>query len=87
MSYHTYTISHLQRLERLRVCDGHVARPLRVFQEGMLRAHTGVIQPRGDGVRLHHLPVAVLQQVRHRTVKHAGRALSQRRGVLLRGDA
>mmetsp|Transcript_14231 Transcript_14231/g.31606 ORF Transcript_14231/g.31606 Transcript_14231/m.31606 type:complete len:372 (-) Transcript_14231:486-1601(-) len=49
---------------------------------GVLRAHPGIVQPGGDGMGLHDLPVVILQQVGHRAVQHALGPRRQGGGVL-----
>ena len=53
-----------QRLERLVVGDGDVARPPAVAQPGVLGADAGIVEPGGDRVRVADLPGLVLQDVR-----------------------
>src|SRR4249920_1075152 len=71
-----------EALERLLVGDRDVGRAAAVLEERVLGAHAGVVQPRRDRVRRHHLPLLVLQEVGVRPVEHARLAQRERPAVL-----
>ena len=77
----------LESLERLRVGHADVRGTLRRLQVAVLRADARIVQARRDAVRLDHLAVRVLQQVRQAAVQHPRLAGHQRRGVLVAVDA
>ena len=66
-----------ERVHRLGVGDRPVLGAAEVLEQRVLRPDAGVVQPRGDRVRLGGLAVVVLQQVGHRPVQRAGRAGGQ----------
>ena len=74
-----------QGIEGLLVGDCGVLSTPDLPQVAVLRPHSGVIETCTDGVGLHHLTVAVLQQQAHGAVKHTGSALGDRRGVATGG--
>ena len=62
--------------------DRDVLRASAVFVEGVLGADAGIIEAGRDRVRFYDLAVVVLEEVRHRTVKDAGAAAGECRGVV-----
>ena len=73
-----------EALQRLAIGDRDVLRAAGVLVEAVLRPHARIVEPGRDAVRLLHLPELVLQEVRLRSVQHAGASLRQRRRVALR---
>src|SRR5260370_9110419 len=70
--------------DRVFVADCDVVDALEIAEEGVLGSNARVVQPGGHRVSRQHLPVAVLQQVRERTVQHAW-ATADERGRVLAG--
>src|SRR5215470_2666415 len=73
--------TELERRHRLRITDCHVLGSLQIAQQGVLRAHAGVVQPRRDRVRGQDLAVGVLDDVRKRAMKYAWPPSHQGGGV------
>ena len=68
-------------LDRLVVGRAGDLEPARLEERRQLRPDARVVQPGRDRVRLGHLAVVVLEQVRARAVEHARGAACERRGV------
>ena len=60
------------------IVDGDVFHPAGMFPIGVLGPDAGIVQPGGDGVDRHGLPVVVLENVRKHTVQDARSAAAQR---------
>src|SRR5690242_813101 len=69
-------------LERFSVGNGDVFRAAGIFEVGVLRTDTGIVQSGGDRVRGMHLAVLVLQEIAQRAMKHAGTPARERRRVM-----
>ena len=76
-----------ERVHRLGVGDRPVLGPPGIPQPRMLRADTRIVQTGRDRMRFDGLPVLVLQQIRERSLKRAGRAAGECRGVAAGFDA
>ena len=74
--------ARLQSLERLIIRRRQIANTARGEEQGVLRAHAGIVQTGGDGVRLLDLAVLILQQHGETAVQHAGTAERQGRRVV-----
>src|SRR5712692_4820099 len=68
--------------DRVFVADCDIVDALEIAEEGVLGSNARVVQTGGHRVRRQHLPVAVLQQVRERTVQHAWAPADERGRVL-----
>src|SRR5258708_2478928 len=75
----------VERGHGLSVVDGDVFGPSGLLEPGVLGAHTRVIQPCRDRVRLDDLTVFVLKQIRAISVQHPRPARAQRRRMLAAG--
>ena len=64
------------------VAGRHVLDAAERLQQRMLGSDAGVVEAGGDGMRLLHLAVRVLQDHGVGALQHAGRAGRERRGVL-----
>ena len=70
-----------ERVEHLTVVRLHVGGPPDGCEVGVLGPDTRVVEPGRDRVRLQHLPVLVLEQVRLRPVHHTGDTVADGRAA------
>ena len=79
----TFHAGHADKgVESLLVRHGVVLGAAKVLEERVLGSDAGVVEARGDGVRLDDLALLVLDEVGEGAVEDAGLAEGERRGVL-----
>src|SRR6266853_3113047 len=77
----------VERGDGLSVVDGDVLSPAGVLEPGVLGAHTRVIKPRRDRMRLYDLAVFVLKQIGAISMQHPRPASAQRGRMFAAGYA